>query len=229
MNSHGRLLRRIAAALLRHAASIMPPDRSAWAQAMQNEIHHIERDRAALSWALGAVLTSYLQRSRLSSLIQTPGVRWFLALFILGQAFDQLFATVLTVSCRLQLVGLARFLGAFTPGDDYRRLIPLMNATPRWLHAHWVAGRVLFVAAAWALLRNRRSAFPVFAAAWIAAAAGAILNHAMPEFRAAFSFPTWQVIRDGLIPTARTLLPALVAAALRIHHRSVAIDEIGRA
>jgi hypothetical protein len=226
MSSPRHLLRRIATALLDHAASIMPSHRSAWAEAMKREIHHIERDREALTWALGAVVAGYLERTRLSSAIQAPGVRLFLALFICAQAADQMFATALTLAYRLHATGLAGFLGRLTPGDDFRRFIPLMDATPWWLHAVWIASCILCLVAAGDLLGNRRSAFPAFCAAWIAGVAGAILSHASPEYRTAFSFPASHVVRDLLIPAARTLAPAVVAVALWIHRRGISVAEI---
>ena len=81
------------------------------------------------------------------------------------RALSMLFATALTLAYRLHYVRGAAFLGTFTPGDDYRRFIPLMDATPWWIHTLWVTAAVLFVACAVQLLRKRRAAFLLFAAA----------------------------------------------------------------
>jgi hypothetical protein len=35
-------------------------------------------------------------------------------------------------ACKLHALGVTRLLGARTEGDDYRRFIPLMDATPAW-------------------------------------------------------------------------------------------------
>jgi hypothetical protein len=223
------LWRRLAAALLRHAKGVMPSRRSSWADAMGPEMQHIERDLDAFLWAAGCVVASYVERSRLAPLIRTLGARLLLAALIIGRALDLLFATVLTLAYRSHHLGVASFLGGFTPGDDYRRLIPLMAATPWWLHALWVAGSVLCLIAALELLRNRPAAFLAFGAAWIAGTAADICCSAMPEYRAAFSFPAPQFLRDFAVPTARTLLPILVAAALWVHHRCLFTDEASRA
>jgi hypothetical protein len=58
-------LRRVAAKLARHAASMLP-GASPWAHAMRRELEYIEDDRAALAWALGCVVASY--KARLAAL-----------------------------------------------------------------------------------------------------------------------------------------------------------------
>lgn len=219
MTRHPPLMRRLAFALLDHAGLVLPSSHSSWADAMKHEIHHINGDFEALTWAAGCVVASYVERSRLVNLIQTRGVRLLLALLILGQAAGLLFATALTIAYRLHYLGVARSLGAFTPGDDYRRFIPLMDATPWWLHGLLIAGSMLYLLAGRELLRNRRTAFLLFAAAWIAGAAGELIRHAMPEYRAAFSFPTPRFKRDILIPTTQALVPVLVAAVLWARRR----------
>lgn len=219
MNPGQSPVRRLAIALVDHAAAILPKEKSAWADAMRREIQHIERDSEALAWAAGCAVASYVERSRLGSLLQLIWVRRIVALFLLLRAVDLLFATVLTLAYRLNLLKLAGFLGAFTPGDDYRRLIPLLNATPWWVHAFWVAGSLFCAVAACELLRNRRGAFPAFAAAWILGCAGELVASALPEYHAVFSNRPQGLAPDYLIPAARVLMPVMVAAALWAHAR----------
>ncbi len=183
MMARASLLRRVALALMTHAAAILPPARSSWAEAMNHELQHIEGDLEALMWAAGCVLASYVERSKVMNVLHTWYVRGFLALLILSQALSMLFATVLTAAYRLQYVGVATFLGAFTPGDDYRRFIPLMDATPWWLHGLWVAASVLFFVSAWQLVQDRAAAFPLFAVAWILGTAGNLISGALPSYR----------------------------------------------
>ena len=45
-----------------HAANVLPESRSDWAQAMNNELEHVEDDFAALRWATGCILASYIER-----------------------------------------------------------------------------------------------------------------------------------------------------------------------
>jgi hypothetical protein len=145
--------------------------------------------------------------------------RAFLALLILGQALNMLFATALTAAYRLQYLRVAEFLGGFTPGDDYHRFIPLMEATPWWLHGLWVAAAVLFFASAWQLLRNRPSAFLLFAVAWLLGTASDLISRALPAYRQVFSFPEPLFTRAVLIPAATMIIPVLIGAALWAHSR----------
>jgi hypothetical protein len=212
--------RRIALALMEHAAQVLPPARSKWADAMRHEIHHIENDREALTWAAGCALASYVERSRVMSVMNWGWARAALALSIGCEALFMLFATALTVVYRLHYVGVAAFLGTFTPGDDYRRFIPLMEATPWWIHALWVTAAVLLVASAVQLARKRRAAFPLFAAAWVLGTAGNLISQSIPAYREAFSFPAPMFLRDYFIPAVTALVPVLIALALWAHSRS---------
>jgi hypothetical protein len=158
-----------------HAARVFPSARSQWAEAMRHEIHHIENDVEALKWASGCVLASYVERSRVMSAMNSGLVRAVLIPSIVCEALNMLFATALTVAYRSHDLNVAAFLGVFTPGDDYRRFIPLMDATPWWIHALWVTAAVLFFACALQFLRKRRAAFPLFAAAWVLGAVGNLI------------------------------------------------------
>jgi hypothetical protein len=211
--------RRWAQVVMGQATRIMRPSQSEWADAMGHELSHIENDREALTWAIGCLVASCVEKTRLMNLFHLAYVRWVIALLMGVQALDLLFATVLTLAYRLRYLDLANFLGGFTPGDSYRRFIPLMEATPWWVHALWVAGSALCVLAAWKLLRNRPAAFLLFAAAWSLGAIGDFISHSLPAYQEAFSFPTQQMTRDFLLPLARTLLPVVAAVALWAHGR----------
>jgi len=52
----------VARRLAAHAARVLPSHRAAWARAMQSEVDHLSRDSAALAWAAGSVVASYLER-----------------------------------------------------------------------------------------------------------------------------------------------------------------------
>jgi hypothetical protein len=219
MSARISLLRRLASALMAHAADIIPAARSPWGEAMKNELHQIEGDLEALTWAAGCVVASYVERSKLLNVMRTWYVRALLTVLIASQVLSMLFATALTVAYRLRYVGVAAFLGALTPGDDYRRFIPLMDATPWWIHGLWVAASLLFLLSAWKLLRKSRAAFPLFAAAWVLGVVGNLISQSMPVYREVFSFPTPMFTRDYLIPTATALLPVLIAAGVWAHGR----------
>ena len=95
--------RRIAVALMDHASRILPSARAPWSQAMRSELHHIESDFEALTWSIGCVLASYVERSRAMTLIDTNLGRAFLALLILSQVLSMTFATALTAAWRLRI------------------------------------------------------------------------------------------------------------------------------
>ena len=56
------LLRRVAFALIAQAKKTMPPSRSAWAEAMERELHYVEGKLEGLRWAAGCVIATYIQR-----------------------------------------------------------------------------------------------------------------------------------------------------------------------
>jgi hypothetical protein len=201
-----------------HAAEVLPPARSTWGDAMKQELDHIDSDREALTLAAGCVLASYVERSAVMTIVQTWYARAFLALLIVSQVLSMLFATVLTAAYRLHHLRIAAFLGGFTPGDDYRRFIPLMDSTPWWIHGLWVSAAVLFFASGWQLLRNRPAA-SLFATAWVLGLAGNLISQSTPAYREVFSFPAPLFTRDYLIPAVTALVPVFIAAALWAHGR----------
>ena len=217
--------RRIALALMEHAAQVLPSARSKWGEAMRHEIHHIENDREALKWACGCVLASYVERSRARSIMNSGWVRAFLVPSIVCEALSMLFATALTVAYRIHDPAAAAFLGSFTPGDDYHRFIPLIDATPWWIHALWVTAAVLFVTCAVQLCRKRRAAFLVFAAAWVLGAIGNLISQSIPAYSQAFSIPAPIFPRDYFIPAVTALVPVLIALTLWVHSRSAFADD----
>ena len=224
MNTRPTFFGRLALVLIEHAARVLPTARAPWGEAMRNELAQIPGDLRALTWAFGCVVAGYVERASTIPLVHTWYLRAFLALLIGTQVLSMLFATVLTLAYRLDFLGLARLIGEFTPGDDYRRFIPLMEATPWWLHGLWVAASILFFASAWQLLRKRRAAFSLFAAAWILGTAGNLISQSLPEYRQAFSFSAPIFTRDYLIPVATALVPVFIAAAVWAHGRCSLAD-----
>jgi pimeloyl-ACP methyl ester carboxylesterase len=57
-----RRWKRLAVRILEHAASVLPPDSSAWAVAMVREADHIENDFEVVLWACGCLAAAYRQR-----------------------------------------------------------------------------------------------------------------------------------------------------------------------
>jgi hypothetical protein len=57
------LTRRLARRLARHAARLLAgTDASSWGRALQSEVEHIDRDRAALGWAMHGLTYAYTRR-----------------------------------------------------------------------------------------------------------------------------------------------------------------------
>ena len=154
------LRRRIAQDLLHHAARVMPQSELQWGGAMQNELEAIEDDGDALAWAIGCIQAGYWERS--NAMIQSWYARAALALLIALLALREFFAPLLIFAWRMQYLGLAHFLGLRTAGDDYRRLVPVMEATPSWLPVLWVAAGLLYLAALWRMLRKANGSAALF-------------------------------------------------------------------
>jgi hypothetical protein len=150
--------RRIADLLVRRACRAMPSGRQIWADAMQIEIQHITDDGQCLGWAFGCLLASYTERFRALQIFDMLVVRLMVALPLLFQALDDLLATLGTIAYRTGALELAERLGRFTPGDNYRRLIPLMEAVPAWLHGLWLLAGALYIIAIARFVRRRGAA-----------------------------------------------------------------------
>lgn len=154
------LRRRFARVLARHAAQVMPRSTLRWDQAMQNELEAIEDDQMALRWAFGCVKAGYWERANRA--LQTWYARAALACLIALLALREFFAPLMILAYRMQYRGLARFLGLRTAGHDYRRLISVMDATPVWLAALWVAAGLLYLMALWRMLRRAEGSAALF-------------------------------------------------------------------
>ena len=168
----GGFSRVLARALMRHAARIMPAGEMDWGAAMQNELEAIADDRVALQWAAGCVIAGYGERA--GSMLQSWYVRASVAGVIALLACREFFAPLLIFAYRMHDLGLAHFLGLRAAGDDYRRLIPLMDATPSWLPVLWVASGLLFLVALWRMLRRSEGSALLFFLAFALDLIGAV-------------------------------------------------------
>ena len=187
--------RRAAQALMCHAARIMP--RGDWGKAMQNELQAIDDDHVALRWAFGCVIAGYGER--MSVMLQTWYARSALACLIVLLALREFFAPLLIFAYRTQHLGLAHFLGLRTAGDDYRRLIPLMDATPAWLPLLWVAAGVFFLMALWRMLRRVDGAVALFFLAFALDLAGAVMAKSIESSTGVIVTPNLMVRAGGEI------------------------------
>jgi hypothetical protein len=166
------LRRRAAQLLMAHAARVVPPGKLNWGEAMLNELQAIDDDRVALRWAVGCVIAGYWERT--NAMLQTWYVRSAMACLIALLALREFFAPLLIFAYRSQNLELAHFLGLRTAGDDYRRLIPVMDATPVWLPLLWVAAGMFFLMALWRMLRRMDGAVALFFLAFVLDLVGAV-------------------------------------------------------
>ena len=220
-NPHTRTSR-LTLALARLTRRLMPPARATWADAMANELPHLPSDPAALRWALGALSTALLERA--SAIVGSAPLRTLLTLPLLFQAVSVAFAPALILAIRSGNTPLASFIGAFTPGDDYHRFLPLVALAPTLYAPLGLLSAALTLAAAVQLLRRHRSALPLFLFALAAELAGEALMHLTPGYTAAarqvFAFPNPNPFRDLIVPVIEYLRPAVLAIALWLALRS---------
>jgi glucose dehydrogenase len=82
----------------------------------------------------------------------------------------------------------------------------------------WSVSGILFIAAAWQLVRTRRAAFGLFALAYLLSLIGSGVDTLIPDYsdasRRAFTFTQPNFRRDVLIPVASALLPVVMGAVL---------------
>jgi hypothetical protein len=90
--------RRLAGAVVRHATSVLPRGRAAWAAAMREEIDHISDDHEALRWSLGCLRAGYSERIQIMRLLDFWIVRCGLAFWIALQALSGVFDGIFVLS-----------------------------------------------------------------------------------------------------------------------------------
>ncbi len=152
--------RPIAHALVRGAAVVLPASHQRWAAAMLHETAYVGTDAEAVRWAAGCLYAACVQRARSLYLLDSAAIRITATLLAGFRVLDVGMPTLLTLAHRAGGAGAAS-LGGLTPGDDYVRLVPLMDALPIWLHGLVVSAVVMYALAA-AATWGRRSMAAAF-------------------------------------------------------------------
>jgi hypothetical protein len=209
MTGSPTLLRRLINLTVRHATRISPACRAPWAAAMREEVRNISDDSEALQWALGCLRTCYGERFGIMKPLDSRIARLGVGLWMAFQAISKLFDGSFVLSYKFQLLGVTRFLGLRTEGDDYRRFVPLLDATSTWEPIFSLVASGLYLACVVQFLRRRRSAGFFCGAALLLSSAQWFHNLNMPLFVQAFS-PA-HLHRDSLILSLTGLLLALMA------------------
>lgn len=202
--------RRVAEQLVRHAARVTPFELRRWADAMRNEITYIADDRQALWWSAGCVRAAHVARLRTLYLLDLAVVRTVAVLLISLRAFDAMFPTVLTTAYRMRAAGTTDVLGLVTAGDDYHRLVPLMEAIPLWLHLIATAAGACYLVALWGVLKRRRAAGPVLLIGVGAEAAATLLARPIVADIGVQALPNPSVFATIVLPV---IVPVIMAAA----------------
>jgi hypothetical protein len=208
--------REVSRVLVSHARIVMPESRAFWAEGMMNELGHIDDDGPALRWAMGGVMTAYLERA--SAFFGSGAVRGLLVLPLLFETMQAVFAQIMTVAWRMGATGMLGVMGAQTPGDDYHRFIPLLQLVPNWYVASGFVAGALVLASAVQLVRRRPSAVLLFLAGIVIGILAEALVHRVSGYndaaRQVFQFKEVRTMRDLVIPITAELMPVLIACSL---------------
>lgn len=199
------------------AGWIAPPDRRDWAIAMTRELDVIRDEQGALNWALGCFIACLVERIR-SMRILTIGLRLALAgacaLFALGAALPVALILAYRNGWTAQLDSLEGSL----VGDDYARLLPLLESVSSWQVGAGLTAVALYLLAGGLIIFRRASASWVFAAVVVLTGATVAINHSSPLFQQIF---TAAELRSDYIGLA---LKAAVAAMMFWMGRRRSVD-----
>jgi len=139
-------------------------------------------------------------------------VRMALAALLAIKVFEVLFATVLTAAYRLNNTRLTEGLGSMTPGDNYNRLIPLMEAIPWWLHGLMILAAILYlIAIVRVLLGMGRAQIPVLAAVVVELIAQ-MVGRPIIAATGVMANPNPSILASLILPFVLPLLLAMVLA-----------------
>jgi len=172
--SHRSCLRRLADGLVGAAAHAVPASHQHWAIAMVNETAYVTSDVAALRWSFGCFLAACALRLRSLHLLDFVAVRVAVALLAAFRAVDVGLPTLLALAYGGRSAALDT-IGGLTPGDDYRRLVPLIEAIPLWLHLMLAMGMICYALAVVSTLRQRSAAASFLLAGVVTEQASSIL------------------------------------------------------
>ena len=149
----------LAARLLDHAVRIMPPSRRDWVKGMQAELAHIPAPVAALSFALGCVRASYLQRIQ-DMMTFARVTRWTLAAYALVCAGGYAVATALMIGIKATPQLTPQDLGS---GPGTAETLLFFQGYPVWRLAILPLIAILLAVGAVLLARRSPGALPLLA------------------------------------------------------------------
>ena len=172
-------------------------------------MEQIAGGRAQVPWMFGKKFSVWMQRA--TKACATLPVRVLLAVAMFFVATQAAFAQCLTLAWRLHWAWYLAWAGGMTPGDDFRRFIPLMEFVPVWYVAGGLAAALLILIAILELLRGRRAGFGFYVAGLFLSLSIEWLVTQLPGFAAAasrvYDFQVAHAMRDWVIPVAGKLFP----------------------
>jgi hypothetical protein len=153
-------------------------------------------------------------RIKTMDILNTRFSRSTLTALIAFQAVVSFFSLLLPLSYKLSLTDITSRLGQLTQGHDYRRFIPLVEAMPAGLMGLSAISGILYLMAAWLLLRQRVTSFLAFAAALAISLVHWSIITRIPAYHQVLSLPasSWQF--DYPIPAPQLVLPLLMMVVL---------------
>jgi hypothetical protein len=154
--------RSIARALVDLAAWSLPTHRADWAEAMRAELEWAGDRGSACVWALGCLRTALGERFLAAPLLAGRTIRWSLAVWIGYQAEGILCTVALALSYKAPQLHLTALLHHCAQGEDYQRLIPILDATTYWTIGAWALLSALYLVVAALLLRRSSRAANLF-------------------------------------------------------------------
>jgi hypothetical protein len=211
MMPHATRTRRLADAIARYGVRVMPTVLTHWARAMQNELAYVENDREALKWAVSCMRSACAARLRRLHLLELLPVQAAGVIVAASCAFEMTFATAMTVAYHLHATGTTELLGRMTPGGDYRRLIPLMEVIPAWLHGLLVAAGGCYFVAIFCLLGRRREAHLLLFLAVLLTLATRMLERPFIDAIGVVAVPNPSLLSAVLLPIVFPLVIAFAA------------------
>lgn len=154
--------RSIARVVVDLAAWSLPTHRADWAAAMRAELEYAGNRRSALAWALGCLRTGINERFLACSLLDVRAIRWMLALWLGYRAEDSLCDVALVLSHKAPQWGLTALLTHCAQGEDYQRIVPLLDVTTYWTLGAWMLLSGLYLLVVAMLLRRAAQAANLF-------------------------------------------------------------------
>jgi hypothetical protein len=154
--------RSIARALVDLAAWSLPTHRADWAAAMRAELEYAGDRRSAFVWALGCLRTGLNERFLAWSPLEIRAIRWMLALWLGYRAEDILCDVALVLSYKAPQLGLTALLTGCAQGEDYQRIIPLLDITTYWTLGAWMLVSGLYLVVVAMLLQRAAHAANLF-------------------------------------------------------------------